>query len=81
MVEELKEAGGKPWKVIGKFENFKGADILRQGILLEADESVEVKVKKMATCFVVKMRAKEEESQPKKEKKSKKFKKGNKKKK
>ena len=58
MIDDTKEAEkhGKPWKVVGKFADFKGADLLRKGILLENDENLTVKVKKLSNGFVVKTR-------------------------
>ena len=38
---------GRPWDIIGKFHDFEGADILRQGVLKEAGETLDVKVKKL----------------------------------
>ncbi|MBO68123.1 MAG: hypothetical protein CL398_07405 [Acidiferrobacteraceae bacterium] len=61
MTEET-EKHGKPWKIVGKFNDFKGADLLRQGILLEGEEDLAVKVKKLSSGFVVKIRNKKGES-------------------
>jgi len=48
---------GRPWDIIGKFHDFEGADILRQGVLKESGGTLAVKVKKLKNEFVVKARA------------------------
>tara|TARA_Y100000034_G_C6690745_1_gene304138 strand:+ start:226 stop:480 length:255 start_codon:yes stop_codon:yes gene_type:complete len=76
--QEKEDKHGKPWKVVGKFDDFKGADILRKGIELEASDSLDVKVKKLACNFVVKVRDKDVSDIPREKKPRKKFKKGKK---
>jgi len=67
------EKHGQPWDIIGRFSTFEGADTLRNGVLLAAENTLEVKVKKRADGFVVKSRSIEpEEKKPRKNKKNKK---------
>jgi hypothetical protein len=65
---------GQPWDIIGKFSTFEGADTLRNGVLLTAEDTLEVKVKKRCDGFVVKSRPKELEEKEKKPRKNKKMK-------
>ena len=78
--EKVPQKSGKPWNIIGKFSEYEGADILRKGVLLEADETLEVKVKKLVNGYVVKSRAKDPDptTTPKKRKNKKKGKKSEK---
>jgi len=56
---EIKE--GVPWKNTGRFETWKKADKKRQALMKEWKEKksnhMQVKVKKLSSCFVVKTRA------------------------
>ena len=57
--EEVKLSYGQPWEIAAKFDNYIHADSRRRQIS-EVDNHVDVKVQKMAGCFVVKTRLKEE---------------------
>ena len=60
---------GKPWDIVGKFSDFVGADILRNGVLLQDGDNLEVKIKRMSDGYVVKTRRKKDEEPDKEQRK------------
>ena len=75
--KKSEEKNGKPWDIAGKFSDYTGADIFRNGVILQNGDELEVKVKKMSDGFVVKTRRKKEENLGEsKKKRSKKDRKG-----
>jgi hypothetical protein len=56
MTEQTVESKPYPWDVAGRFKSFTEADNLRNSIA-EKNDTVQVKVRKLSECFVVKTRA------------------------
>ena len=46
---------GRPWKIVGRFETFEGADRKRKQ--LSSEKNLQVKVKKQLKGYVVKTRS------------------------